>query len=413
MSKWLRISNPGNFDVESAVWMLGASVKEHDNPIGLFGSGTKYALAQAARQNIDVKISTDGKVYSSGVSNKTFRNRDFASVVLKTDTGATIQTPMTTAFGKEDWTETWFIFREFFSNAIDEGSRQVDIVNGVKPLDGHTCVFLPFDAFAEIYENLEKYFTTNKAVLWVGDGSMFRRGVFVGQLQGINLNFQSDYIRINECRKMDNYSAFDRLGDAINVSTNKDVWVEYLKSTDEAKGNLGCNITIGKHCNDNILNAVEVALIEVYGDNYCLCPKVDDIIKDLESSGYNPVLNDRDAFHNARLRDFKSLDTGNSLRAPNEFQQKMIDRGMKAISDLLPSNFTCTFKVISQSAARVLGQADLVSRTIYLLDELFTGKYEEFVRVLIHECGHIVSGVGDYDRAFTDFFVKNLARLCV
>ena len=123
--KWLRISNPGNFDVVKSISMLGASVKETDSPIGLFGSGVKFALAQAAREDIALKISTDEDIYSVCVGTDTFRDKEFSIVNLKSKTGKKIKTPMTTRFGAEDWTDSWFIFREFYSNALDEGNSKI------------------------------------------------------------------------------------------------------------------------------------------------------------------------------------------------------------------------------------------------------------------------------------------------
>ena len=41
------------------------------------------------------------------------------------------------------------------------------------------------------------------------------------------------------------------------------------------------------------------------------------------------------------------------------------------------------------------------------------GSLEDFTKTYIHELGHNVTGAGDADRAFTEFFVKALSKLAV
>lgn len=407
--KWLRISNPGHFDIDNALNMLGASVKTGTNPIGMFGSGTKYAISQACRDNISLKISTNGKVYTATTERKDFRNVEFKKVVLRSETGGEIKTPMTTAFGDKDWKDIWYIFREFFSNAIDEGSRRCDIVDGVETIDGHTCVFLPYNDFKHIYENLEKYFTKHEEGLWAGDGCVYRNGVFVGQFIGCKINFHASTININECRVMDMYDAKADLSRAMRYCGDVDVWVEFLK-TDRIFLE-GCSVELNRY-HDIATEALHNALVKVYGENYCICPDINDILRDTQSMGYVPVVLRGVTVSHPKIKTYFSLDESASCRKMTPNEESEFNSIRKSISAFIPDDCQPTIKVISDGAAEILGQADITNKIVYIRECLFNhNNKKELVNTIIHEFGHIISKKGDYDRTFTNFFINALVEL--
>lgn len=408
--KWLRISSKGSLDIASAVNMLGASVKTGKEPIGIFGSGLKYAMAQAGREDIPIKISSNGQIYSTMTKKETFRDEEFPVVYLKTETGKKIRTPMTTRFGIEDWKDTWFIFREFFSNAIDEGSHQIDIVNSVEPIEGSTCVFLPYNNFATVYEKLDEYFTKKEQGCWVGNGNVYRNGVFIGKFNNCNINVHSSAIRINECRTMDTYSAQAELVSWLGACHDKNVWVEFFKTPTSFLDGLYLNIS--EYDSSLLKTAVHAALIEVYGENYCICPNVNDIIHDVESMGYNPVILHGIKINSNIFKTFESLDSSSNNRPMNEDETIIFNRIRKSISGFIPDDCQPEIRVISEGAAQIFGQADMVNKIIYIRGTLFEiNNYKKLVNTIIHEFGHIVTGRGDYDRMFTDFFIDKLTEL--
>lgn len=407
--KWLRISNPGSFDIDSALNMLGASVKMGENPIGMFGSGTKYAIAQACRENIPMKIATDNKVYSVKTESKSFRDVEFQKVVLKTETGKEIKTPMTTAFGSKDWNDSWFIFRELYSNAIDEGSRQIDIVDGIEALDGQTSVFLPYSEFRYVYEYLDNYFTKHEEGIWAGTGCVYRNNVFVGKFDGCKINLNNPEVKINECRVMDLSWTRYTLERQLQYCEAVDVWVEFFKSSDTFLANM--NVTINKYENAAAI-AVHKALLQVYGDNYCVCPNVNDIVRDVAAMGYTPVVLKGISIQNDNIKNFKSLDNSQSCRDMSEEEVAIFAKIRKSISAFVPDICQPQIKVISEGAAEILGQADMDKSIIYIRGTLFQpSQYNKLVNTIIHEFGHIVTKRGDYDRMFTDFFIQALTNL--
>ena len=104
--QYIKISNNGVLDVPMSCNMLGASVKEKDDAIGMFGSGLKYALALACRMNVSVHIASGEDVYRVETIKRMFRGVDFDKVILRNIFDSTIyETPITTELGKQDWND--------------------------------------------------------------------------------------------------------------------------------------------------------------------------------------------------------------------------------------------------------------------------------------------------------------------
>src|SRR3990167_132326 len=122
---YICIENSGEVDI-NAFRLLGASTKEGDETkIGFFGSGIKYALAAALRMKIPVKVFSGIKEIKISTKKAKMRGESFDVICING-----VPTGMTTRMGK-DW-ESWFIFREFYCNAIDEGGNSLSTSNEPK-----------------------------------------------------------------------------------------------------------------------------------------------------------------------------------------------------------------------------------------------------------------------------------------
>lgn len=408
--KWLRITNRGTFDVAGAVNMLGASVKETRNPIGLYGSGTKFAMAQAVRDGISVKIGTGGKLYHVGSQVETFRGVDFQKVVLKSETGKVIKTPMTTDFGKEDWKDRWFIFREFYSNALDEGSKQLEVVDGLDTIPGCTSIFLPYNHFCDIHKNLSDYFTDkpNRSA-WVGNGRIFRRGVYVGQFEGTKLCMHKD-VQITESRTVDMYSAFKHLSYLIQYTDiTVDVIVELLQSSLDFQRQLEFDLT----GNDARLELFHQALSQVFGNRYCICPNVDEVCRDIAYLGMKPVvLPDTWIVTGKQFNHWMNFETNSGCRSLNEDEQKALNSILKKVDWIIGNRLDgVSYKVFGKAEkTSAMGTADFKTNTITIRSDVFQDE-SKLLEVVIHEAGHLITGCRDYDRGFTAFFVNKLVEI--
>lgn len=406
MAKWLRISNPGCFDVVSAVNMLGASVKVNENPIGMFGSGTKFALAQSVRSGVGMKIFDGERMFNVGTSRKEFRDKGFDMVTL-TSVGKKVVTPITTEFGGKDWNDDWFIFREFYSNALDEKNASLTVVDSPDPTPNETSVFLPYKRFRQFHDNLANYFTDKPdATLWVGDGSMYKQGVFVGKINGTTINFNHEGLKINECRTLDESAAMGSLSLYLGSCDNTEVWKAVFQSDDTFKAKLYVS-----PYGVNTWNAISSSLVAVYGEDYCICPNVNSIVSDARAMGMNPiVLPDGLQFNNSLIRVYLNMNNTKTVRAMNIIEQSKYDKARKQISAFIPLDTKVNVSVFSDGIEAVLGDANTKTGEIRIRDSIFNDEFK-LLQTLIHEIGHVITKAGDYDRKFTAFFVDKLAEL--
>jgi len=93
--------------------VMGLSIKETENPIGMFGTGLKYALGKLLRTGHKVTLVRSGRVHSFGVREATLRGKSFEMVTLDGD-----DLGFVTSLGK-NW-QTWQAYRELHSNTLDE-----------------------------------------------------------------------------------------------------------------------------------------------------------------------------------------------------------------------------------------------------------------------------------------------------
>lgn len=109
----LYFTNPGEIDIRGAT-VAGLSAKDSDKPIGYFGTGLKYAIACVLRWGGKITIWSGTTQYEFTADNIEFRNREFKQVMMNAQ-----PLGFTTEYGK-NW-EPWQVFRELYTNALDEG----------------------------------------------------------------------------------------------------------------------------------------------------------------------------------------------------------------------------------------------------------------------------------------------------
>lgn len=179
------LSNPGLIPME-AVTTMGVSAKEGDNPIGMFGTGLKYAIASLLRtsQKITIWCGLDRYDFSTEVGE--VRGKEFSFIRMVGPDGDQ-RLGFTTHLGAH-W-ETWQVFRELYSNCLDEAG---DIAfTRIEPQDGHTTIWVSGEAFADAARTRHLYFINTKpllstAVVDIHPGSssgIYYRGVLVANTE--------------------------------------------------------------------------------------------------------------------------------------------------------------------------------------------------------------------------------------
>jgi len=186
MAKALIFENEGLLDL-NALRIMGVSVKESDSPIGMFGTGLKYAIATAMRLGGSVDVVIDQVHHALTSRNVEIRGQEFGQVVLDNE-----PLGFTTDLGKK-W-EAWMVVRELLSNARDEGGRTFEADSDhYCPPPGGTAIFLRGNDFLDVWKDRHKYFLQATHPLHVseecefyphacgGKPSVFYKGIRVHQ----------------------------------------------------------------------------------------------------------------------------------------------------------------------------------------------------------------------------------------
>lgn len=167
--------------------IIGMSAKESDSAIGQFGSGLKFAIAILLRTGHQIEIITEEATYSFATVNKIFRGKEFDIVTCNGK-----ELGITTDMGKH-W-DLWMAYRELVSNTMDEGGIHYQ----GEPMAQGSNIVVTGDDFAKLMSKHEEYFVgereplaeCKKASIYRGQGSIFYRGVRVGEVKGAHHSYE-------------------------------------------------------------------------------------------------------------------------------------------------------------------------------------------------------------------------------
>lgn len=238
----IKIQNKNEIDT-SALTLIGASSKrEDDTKIGFFGSGNKYAIATLLRLGIKFEIYSGLKKINIATKPIMFKEQVFEQILIDGR-----ETSMTTSMGI-DW-EAWFAIREFYSNAIDEGEKKLELTDNVVGEEGKTNIYIWVDEqLNDFFKNINKYFLVSKKPIetvntsygtvsfYENDSDEFiayRKNIRIYPVNEIkslyHYNFSS--IEINESRtyKYD-HQIKERIASALAVSKDKKIISNYMRN---------------------------------------------------------------------------------------------------------------------------------------------------------------------------------------
>lgn len=235
--KHVIFENDGELDVRG-IKTFGISAKENKNPIGYFGTGLKYAIAIALRNNHKIGIHSGKTFYDFSTSKNSMRGVEFTSIMMHAVdlAGAISQEELafTTDLGK-NW-KIWQAFREVYCNCIDEGGNVYLSDKIPEPTQGKTFVFLTGKEFVEqfyarhelVMEPDTNMVALENSYLTVYDKPsthVFYRCVRVGELKpkGIYTYNFTNGVDLTEDRTM-LYQSFElaRIGRVVMGATDKE-----------------------------------------------------------------------------------------------------------------------------------------------------------------------------------------------
>lgn len=197
---------PTNIDPISWSIMGINSKPNSDNPIGLFGTGLKYAIAILLRTGHTIKITNNDNVYDFETSIENYRGKRFYICTCNNE-----KLPFTTELGK-NW-ETWMAYRELVCNTKDESG----VFGPTIKQSGGSLITVEGPSIYKCWENHGNYFCETNPIETVktyfsdieiheGSGVIYYNGVKVGGVErsAFNYNILGDF-PITEDRTIKEY----------------------------------------------------------------------------------------------------------------------------------------------------------------------------------------------------------------
>jgi hypothetical protein len=214
MNTYIKISNNGVIDF-GAFTLLGASTKRNDaTKIGEYGSGLNYAIAWLMRNNVTFRVFAGMQEVKFAKHPTDMRGQQFDIICVNGQ-----PTSFTTEMG-HDW-KPWFVLRELWCNALDEGGEDLDgcYAGEIIPAGDDKTVFYiaTTPELMEVIDRWDEYFCNKREIiaeaagvkLYAGKGDMvvYRKGVRIHTEKGVPSAFHYDFadIAINEARVLNNH----------------------------------------------------------------------------------------------------------------------------------------------------------------------------------------------------------------
>lgn len=232
---YLVIENEGEIPID-ALTIIGASDKEHRDSIGQFGSGIKYAIAAAMRNNIGLRITVGNKKVCFGTVLTELGRATVNRITIRVGWAGRWQPrDWTTDMGRHDWrdkedqdtTVEYMIVREFVTNAMDEiKGCHIYPSNKITAVKGLTRVYIDCTPKVQAiednpglyflrYSSRKPTFTSSKGTVYpaTGNGRIYTKGIFVRTPpQPTVFDYDFPDLSITESRTVDPYVLQSRIG---------------------------------------------------------------------------------------------------------------------------------------------------------------------------------------------------------
>lgn len=190
--------NAGEIDMLT-VTTFGCSVKESSNPIGMFGTGLKYALGVLLRTGHKVFIQSGAMEVEVTAAQDSIRGKEF-ELIMVGDTRA----GFTTQLGKL-W-DVWMAYRELHCNAKDEPDSSIYTTGEhPAPVAGFTRVIVSGEPMEKAHQSRAEFILQSQPLFKIGgtevhpksSDALFYRGIKVMNLPKPSL-FTYNYIHTME-----------------------------------------------------------------------------------------------------------------------------------------------------------------------------------------------------------------------
>lgn len=187
----LVFKNKGLLD-EVLVTTMAANVKTGDNPIGMFGTGLKYAIAVVLRTGGSITIYKGLRKLEFGTVRKVIRGKEFQIVTMNGK-----QLGFTNQLGAH-W-EPWMAFRELWSNCMDEAGtcfRAESDSKDAQPSRGTTTIHVDGKAMTDAYDARSETLVLTQPIVTLKDMEIHpgsSKYVFYRGIRAMELNKTAAY----------------------------------------------------------------------------------------------------------------------------------------------------------------------------------------------------------------------------
>jgi len=421
MKKYILIQNEGEIESNSFE-LIGASTKRNDETkIGFFGSGLKYSIAFMMRNGIDFKVFSGETELSFTTQKETLKQQNFERICINGK-----PTSYTTTMGPT-WEHQWFVLREIYCNAIDEGSCQlVKSTEMVSPSSGKTRIYIELtDNLQSVIDNWNAYFTDERepkvimkdcytsylgAKISTQDvkvykktkGSLFRKGVMIHSDEKYLYDYEVDHADINEDRTAKQASGMQyAFVSMIAGFKNQDYVLNVLRNSESAEYMAIRGTTNYSVVSEDWVQFSNDYLLVVRESSAKYAKQIADSPKEcflLPSSFALDIKKDRP--------DIIILGMGKVIGDMSmeeiEYTPKMQFLIKEVKASLKEMGYDVPYEIIPAEfkSDKILGRADIEGKKIYIADRTFEMGRREIAMTLMEECEHIRSGAEDETRQF-------------
>lgn len=421
MKKYILIQNDGEIESNSFE-LIGASTKRNDSTkIGFFGSGLKYSIAFMMRNNIDFKIFSGENEMKFTTLQETLKGQSFERICINGN-----PTSYTTTMGPT-WEHQWFVLREIYCNAIDEGSCQlVKSTEIVNPIQGKTRIYIELtDTLLNVIQNWDSYFSDEREPLFVSgsvftfhldekkhnqtisvykktDGVLYRKGIRVYSDNNFIYDYECQNISINEDRTAKNPSYFHYGIIALMASFIDENYVLKVLRNEKSK-------EYGVLSSTTNYEEVSFAWVD-FSKKYLLAVKensgkyAEKITNSPKECFLIPASFARELKSSQPTIEILGMGTivGDQSFDVVEATPKMNFLLKEVSSSLAEMGYEIPYEIFVADFSRenIMGHADIQKKLIYISEKTFDMGRRELALTIMEECEHIKSKAHDETREF-------------
>lgn len=432
--KYLMIENKGKIEV-NAFALLGASTKRNDpSKIGFFGSGGCYALAGLFAHQIPFKIFSGTDSMNIYTEKERLGNSEFDAIKIEFK-GKVKETGITTTAGPK-W-EPWFVIREFYCNALDEGEAVKKVVDEseITGIEGKTRIYMGMTPeISKVIDHWNAYFTNdrlsepakvNDLKLWPKyDGYLriYRKGILVHVSEKPEtslFDYDLEEADIDESRVLRGiYGARWDIDRKISKYADS-------KTIRELLIYLSGHYKKDTHCFErgmdlyNSITENKVAWLEAVKGLIIVNYQARELFKDIIGRNDTILVNDDICKKLTKIKgedntfDIKGMKGDNIKQEFYEPRMITIEEAhalREAVSFLHNVGFEMhdiKIEVAEMHPYHIMGVADIPNRKIYIGKSAFDMGKKQIAATIVEEISHVISGFKDETRSFQDYLINS------